>query len=742
MSYPNNPPISFPQPTIRSNTYVPSIQRRPSSSPSLQKEISPPLHRRGSTGNSPMSSIENTVTQLLFTTKSLLEALTSWSNGQVSGQQVSDVYVKLGSELNKVVRLFGQAGVDMSDMTNITQDLRGCLERALGEVPSPASLEQHLPSIRDIIVKLLQGLKAKQSAYRQLNDNDAPQLNSTNPQISIDDNSSSDPMNTLKSSKNIERRASRRHSIYTMQKSLGSKYGSRSNRGGLMPPRIVEKEEDEITNGENDEEKKEEPVIPHDMSPPPEYAPPNEESSTVNNNTVTKDEQDKTLTLYLQLGKDVKKIKYDGDISISALRILFIEKFQYNPGMDDFPNIYIREPQLGILYELEDLREVKNNSVLALNVEALEQVKKHIDQSISELTREIRDVKKSIMETELKSRVNVVSAAPSPSASQFRSLAKKVVANVKEQNEVNDKKTKEQKDELVAKITNDLRNQFNEVQNLRRDLGVIRQVYTEFQGETKKLFESLGAQTASVKNVALTNVSSSRTFIEEGKTKLNNRTSSLLTKVNELQDIIDELKVDVTQRRAKPRETTVQQIRKDAENVEQELDSLQQYVKTVKPTWKKTWEEELQSIVDEQKFLNHQEELIEDLQEDNKKVTEVLENILKVVEIQVSRPKEYFVKPKEEGFEGLKTVLQEIKGIPPDHERRLKALEQSERMRERELANRIDEFEAELSDFVSNNKLKKTGGAQEIERLRQKKNEDALKELFKANKSNPEDETP
>lgn len=49
--------------------------------------------------------------------------------------------------------------------------------------------------------------------------------------------------------------------------------------------------------------------------------------------------------------------------------MLFIEKFQYNPGLDDFPNIYIKDPQVGILYELEDLGEVKNNSVLALNVE-------------------------------------------------------------------------------------------------------------------------------------------------------------------------------------------------------------------------------------------------------------------------------------------------------------------------------------------------------------------------------------
>lgn len=53
--------------------------------------------------------------------------------------------------------------------------------------------------------------------------------------------------------------------------------------------------------------------------------------------------------------------------------MLFIEKFQYNPGMDDFPNIYIKDPYTGVLYELEDLSEVINNSVLALNIEGIEE---------------------------------------------------------------------------------------------------------------------------------------------------------------------------------------------------------------------------------------------------------------------------------------------------------------------------------------------------------------------------------
>jgi hypothetical protein len=60
-----------------------------------------------------MSSIESIVTQLLVTTKLLLEGLTNWSTGRMTEQQVSDIYVKLGSELNTVIHIFSQSGVDM-----------------------------------------------------------------------------------------------------------------------------------------------------------------------------------------------------------------------------------------------------------------------------------------------------------------------------------------------------------------------------------------------------------------------------------------------------------------------------------------------------------------------------------------------------------------------------------------------------------------------------------------------------
>src|SRR5207248_7772474 len=120
--------------------------------------------------------------------------------------------------------------------------------------------------------------------------------------------------------------------------------------------------------------------------------------------------------------------------------------------------------------------------------------------------------------------------------------------------------------------------QYDEVQNLRRDLGIIRQIYSEFQGSSKKMFETLTIKTKNFKNLALTkNISSARTFIEAGKTKVDDKSKVLLTKVDDLQDLIDNLKLDVIQRRCKPKDSTIQYVKNESMNVKEELETLQEY---------------------------------------------------------------------------------------------------------------------------------------------------------------------
>lgn len=76
-------------------------------------------------------------------------------------------------------------------------------------------------------------------------------------------------------------------------------------------------------------------------------------------------------TIFLQLGRDMKKATLDTTTppTFATLRMLFTERFAYNPGLSDFPAIYLRDPKSGIQYELEDLDELKDHSILSLNIE-------------------------------------------------------------------------------------------------------------------------------------------------------------------------------------------------------------------------------------------------------------------------------------------------------------------------------------------------------------------------------------
>ena len=287
--------------------------------------------------------------------------------------------------------------------------------------------------------------------------------------------------------------------------------------------------------------------------------------------------------------------------------------------------------------------------------------------------------------------------------------------------------------EVSGRIVHDLKTQFDEVQNLRRDMGVMRQLYADFMSQTKDSLSTLRSQTQTVRQLSNSKVGGAREYIHAGKASLDNRTQNALTRVEELQDTVENLKEDVLKRHVSPRSFVVKNVSKDIAEVTAELDSLKEYISTVKPMWKKTWEEELQNIVEEQQFLTHQEEFLQDLLEDQKALMEVFGHVEKIITLRGSgagRSRSFKPPTADEGHNGLSTVMLEIRGAAVDPERRMKAIMASQKNREREKANRSDEFEAELSNFVSGKKLKMTGGAEEVERVRQKRNDLALKAMF------------
>ena len=289
--------------------------------------------------------------------------------------------------------------------------------------------------------------------------------------------------------------------------------------------------------------------------------------------------------------------------------------------------------------------------------------------------------------------------------------------------------------EYTTRVVSDLKTQFDEVQNLRRDLGILRQLYTEFMKGTKESLGTLRTQTASVRALATAQVGGARAYIDAGKTKLDTRSSNALTKIEELQDAVENIKDDVLKRNVSPKAFLLKQTRSDLDSMTAELQSLREHIQTVKPMWKKTWEEELQNIVEEQQFLQHQEEFLEDLVEDHKAALEVFGHVEKVISLRGSasgkrRGPTFRPPPVEESAGGLSTVMMEIRGAAVDPEARMKAIAANEKSRQKELANRTDEFQSELSGFVVGKKLRMTGGAEEAERVRQRRNDLTLKAMF------------
>ncbi len=76
-----------------------------------------------------------------------------------------------------------------------------------------------------------------------------------------------------------------------------------------------------------------------------------------------------SLSVFFQVGRQVKKASLELPVADSALRLSFMERFEYDPGVEDFPAIYIRDHRTGVQFELEDMEDLREGSLLSLNIE-------------------------------------------------------------------------------------------------------------------------------------------------------------------------------------------------------------------------------------------------------------------------------------------------------------------------------------------------------------------------------------
>ncbi|EPB91840.1 hypothetical protein HMPREF1544_01348 [Mucor circinelloides 1006PhL] len=638
-----------------------------------------------------MLDIEQSVSKLLMTTKRLLETLTAWSSGTAKDTQVYDEYNALEVHFASATQAFESVALPMEDMLHLPDDLYECLKTTLSKEASSTTLERHLPAIRDTIIKLLQGLKRKQSLLRERYE----PSNSTTP---------------TSNSKLLSRAASQLSPLHTTTPSL-TMMPLPSPSSSTEPLRVQQRQSLPRS-----------PVSPSvreefDMNDPKTQDAVNAltrqenlaRRSSVRRashhhltvDTVEKPHVPDTIDIYLRKGEQVKKTSIHADIKLEEIRQLFRDQFSVTKEQEF--DIYILDPASNVEYELEKLNDIKPYSIMSF--------------------------KENMMETQPNIAVDVAKEMKS----LFEDTMQQVLARLEQKQCTNIPQEK-------------IREQQKELESLRHDLASIHQFHNDYKKETEQLIAELREKSSKI--VAPTVVildEKAHAEMNESREVTQKAATLITSRLEALQDTIDQLKLDVTQRRCRPSKAQLNQCQEESDRLKLEMNDLQVRIKKFKPIWKKTWEVELQQIVKEQQFLKEQEALLVDLKDDHKAVLDVLDQLVKISEIQ-ERKKQLgvefrMVPPAEEGFEGMTSVMKEVSNIHVDHSRRVKALAQAESRRSKELSQRIDAFERELTDFVGLRKLKKTGGPQAIDKQRQEKDKAMMKQIFVNHSSNNHDVT-
>ncbi|KAH8695698.1 actin interacting protein 3-domain-containing protein [Phaeosphaeriaceae sp. PMI808] len=460
---------------------------------------------------------------------------------------------------------------------------------------------------------------------------------------------------------------------------------------------------------------------------------------------------DKELTLFLQYKSKIRKYVFtDGfDISVGRLQLAFIEKFAWDTHRNgELPEIYIQDSVSGVRHELEDIHDIKDRSVLVLNVEQLDEVKNHIDEKFGGLSRLVESIKTVVDDQQ--STIQRVAERQQQTAKELAGMAAAPTISSGRNSALLPTRPAQSGASLEGSMVSAA--QLSEVQSLRRDLAVVRQTYSSFVSDIQASMSTIRTKANAVKSTAVKAAlptldgDTGRAYINTGKKALQDDSEKIVNRVDDLQDLVEDLRKDVVQRGVRPLPRQLEASAKDLSLATAELKKLQDFLAKEKPLWTKIWEQELQTVCEERDMLTMQEELAADLQDDLEKAAQTLELVEQAT-------KQQNLETEKEQGKGMRSasgrnvmnaasfdkavdpreardgVLGEVKALQPNHESRLEAIERAEKARQRELATRNDdEFKRELGNFVDEGKLKKSGGVEEVERLRKAKDERARRE--------------
>lgn len=458
----------------------------------------------------------------------------------------------------------------------------------------------------------------------------------------------------------------------------------------------------------------------------------------------------KELTLFLQYKSKIKKFvlpEGSNELSVARLQLAFIEKFAWNTHNHgvDLPEIYIQDPVSGVRHELEDLADIKDRSVLVLNVEPLDEVKRHFDEGLGGLKRAVEGIRTAVDGQKL--TIAQVSDRQDATAKEMARLAPLPPPTARRSEPV-------QVNGIRPIVASDASK--GEISSLRRDLAVMRQTWTSFSTDINTSMAAIRTKAESVKakainvNIPVLEGDTGRAYVLAGKKTLSDDTDAIVTRVDDLQDVVEDLRKDVVNRGVRTLPRQLDQVNKDISLASKELKKMQDYVKREKPSWTKIWEKELETVCNEREFLTVQEDLIMDLEDDMEKLIQtvaLVEQATKQQNAQSNTGQPGHSVNLRSTSKGLNLdttdidpmkakdgVLGAVRALQPNHENRLEAIERAEKARRKELESRRENiaFKRELGKFVEDGKLKKSGGIEETERARRAQDERNMREEWEA----------
>ena len=267
----------------------------------------------------------------------------------------------------------------------------------------------------------------------------------------------------------------------------------------------------------------------------------------------------KELTVFLQYKSKIRKYVFsDGlDLSSGRLQLAFIEKFAWDTHRNgELPEIHIQDPVSGVRYELEDMNDIKERSVLVLNVEQLDEVKNHIDDKFNGLNRLVENIK-SVVEDQQSAIQRVAERQQQTSRELAGIAAAPTLSSARTSTLVTPGSSLPTGGSSEVSLTSAA--QLSEVQSLRRDLAVVKQTYSSMVSDIEASMSAIRTKASAVKSTAIKAAlptlegDTGRAYINDGKKTLQEDSEKMVTRVDDIQDLIEDLRKDVVNLKSPPR---------------------------------------------------------------------------------------------------------------------------------------------------------------------------------------------